>query len=137
MDLGRKNDSYVGIYSNVQHSFRKEGAYAGRELVVDGNETVWLAECGSKREDGTFEHFARNFLQPKLRRRESSLPLLLREVVCQNLGLTDGFFVYGKAVPIPDALVSSPYLNSRYGSGRFNYTCPDFTVTQWSYPATE
>lgn len=46
--FGRKGDSYVGIYSNVQHSFRKEGAYAGRELIADGNETVWLAECGSQ-----------------------------------------------------------------------------------------
>ena len=135
--FGRKNDSYVGIYSNVQHSFRKEGAYAGRELVVDGNETVWLAECGSKREDGTFEAFCNKLLAAKVTQEGEQFTFASPGSGLLEFGLTEGFFADGEAVPIPDALVSSPYLNSRYGSGRFNYTCPGFTVTQWSYPATE
>lgn len=55
--FGRKGNSYVAIYSSVSHSFRKEGPYSGRELVCDGNETVWLAECGSSSEDGSFSDF--------------------------------------------------------------------------------
>lgn len=51
-----------------------------------------------------------------------------------EFGLTEGFLADGQPVPIPDDLISSPYLYSRYGSGRFNYTCPGFTLTQWSYP---
>ena len=47
-------------------SGQEADAYAGRELVVDGNETVWLAECGSKREDGTFEAFCKKLLAAKV-----------------------------------------------------------------------
>ena len=42
--FGRSDDGYVAIYSSKPHSFRKEGLYAGRELICDGNEVVWLAE---------------------------------------------------------------------------------------------
>ena len=135
--FGRKNDSYVGIYSNVQHSFRKEGAYAGRELVADGNETVWLAECGSKREDGTFEAFRMKLLAAEVMQKGDQFSFASPGSGKLEFGLTEGFRADGEEVPIPDALVSSPYLNSRYGSVRFNYTGRDFTVTQWSYPATE
>ena len=135
--FGRKGDSYVGIYSNVQHSFRKEGAYAGRELIADGNETVWLAECGSKREDGSFEEFRRKLLAAELTQDGELFSFASPGSGKLEFGLTEGFSADGVPVPIPDALVSSPYLNSRYGSGRFHYTCPGFTVTQWSYPATE
>ena len=54
-----------------------------------------------------------------------------------EFGLAEGFLADGQPVPVSDDLVSCPYLHSRYGSGRFAYTCPGFTVTQWSYPASE
>lgn len=135
--FGRKGDSYVAVYSSAPHSFRKEGPYAGRELVCDGNETVWLAECGSRREDEDFETFIRKISTAKIIPSEERFCFESPGSGKMEFGLSEGFWVDGESVPIPDDLVSCPYLHSRYGSGRFEYTCPGFTTTQWSYPATE
>lgn len=135
--FGRKGDSYVGVYSSAPHSFRKEGAYAGRELVCDGNETVWLAECGSRREDGSFADFRKKMLAAKVAQEGEQFLFVSPGSGRLEFGLAEGFLADGQPVPVSDDLVSCPYLHSRYGSGRFAYTCPGFTVTQWSYPASE
>lgn len=135
--FGRKGDSYVGIYSSAPHSFRREGAYAGRELISDGNETVWLAECGSRREDGSFEDFRKKMAAAEIVQEGEQFRFVSPGSGRLEFGLTEGFLADGQPVEISDDLVNCPYLHSRYGSGRFNYTCPGFTVTQWSYPASE
>lgn len=135
--FGRKGNSYVAVYSNAPHSFRKEGSYSGRELVCDGNETVWIAECGSRREDGGFAGFRKKMLAAQIIQKGEKFTFASPGSGKLEFGLTDGFLADGQPVPVPDDLVSSPYLHSRYGSGRFHYTCPGFTVTQWSYPASE
>lgn len=135
--FGRKGDSYVAIYSSTPHSFRKEGPYSGRELISDGNETVWLAECGSRREDGSFEEFQKKILAAEIVQDGEQFSFASPGSGKLEFGLTEGFSADGQPVPIPDDLVSCPYLHARYGSGRFNYTCPGFTVTQWTYPASE
>lgn len=135
--FGRKGDSYVAIYSSTPHSFRKEGPYSGRELISDGNETVWLAECGSRREDGSFDDFMKKMLAAEIVQDGEQFSFASPGSGRLEFGLTEGFSADGQPVPIPDDLVSCPYLHSRYGSGRFNYTCPGFTVTQWTYPASE
>ncbi|MCI9338824.1 MAG: hypothetical protein HFH93_15090 [Lachnospiraceae bacterium] len=135
--FGQKGDSYVGIYSSAPHSFGKVGAYAGRELVCGGNETVWLAECGSKREDGSFDRFCRKLLEAEIRQEGEQFAFASPGSGRLEFGLTEGFLADGEPVEIKNDLVSCPYLHSRYGSGRFDYTCPGFTLTQWSYPASE
>ncbi|MCI9143844.1 MAG: hypothetical protein HFH87_14730 [Lachnospiraceae bacterium] len=135
--FGRKGDSYVGIYSSTPHSFRREGAYAGRELISDGNETVWLAECGSRREDGSFEDFRKKMAAAEIVQEGEQFRFVSPGSGRLEFGLTEGFLADGQPVEIPDDLINCPYLHSRYGSGRFNYTCPGFTVTQWTYPASE
>lgn len=135
--FGRRGESYVGIYSSAPHSFRGEGSYAGRELVCDGNETVWLAECGSRREDGSFEDFRKKMLGARIAQEGEQFLFVSPGSGRLEFGLTEGFLADGQSVEIPDDLVNCPYLHSRYGSGRFNYTCPGFTVTQWTYPASE
>ncbi|QOV19134.1 hypothetical protein INP51_14465 [Blautia liquoris] len=135
--FGRKVDSYVAIYSSAPHSFRKEGLYAGRELISFGNETVWLAECGSRREDASFTDFIKKMLAAKVVQEGEKFTFDSPSSGRLEFGLSEGFSVDGKSVEIPDDLVSSPYLRSHYGSGRFDYTCPGFNVTQWSYPASE
>ena len=127
----------MAIYSSMPHSFCKEGSYAGRELVCDGNETVWLAECGSSREDGNFSDFIKKMLSAEIIQEDGQFTFVSPGSGRLEFGLTDGFLADGRPVPVPDDLISCPYLHSRYGSGRFNYTCPGFTLTQWSYPASE
>ena len=53
-----------------------------------------------------------------------------------EFGLTDGFNIDGKEVPISEYLIDCPYLKSKYGSGRFDYNCEGFKITQWTYPAS-
>lgn len=135
--FGRKKDSYVAVYSSAPHSFRREGPYSGRELVCEGSETVWLAECGSRREDGCFEKFREKMLAAKLAQDGERFCFVSPGSGRLEFGMTEGFWADGDPVPVPDDLVSCPYLHSHYGSGRFAYTCPGFTVTQWTYPASE
>ena len=54
-----------------------------------------------------------------------------------EFGLTEGFTIDRRDVPIPEYTVDCPWLRSRFGSGRFEYNCPGFKVTQWSYPLSE
>lgn len=135
--FGRSGDGYVGVYSSVPHAFRKEGPYAGRELICEGNEVVWLAECGSREEDGSFEAFMQSLINAPVQKEETAFQFQSPGSGLMAFGLSDGFTVDGREVPIPNDLIGSPYLHSRYGSGRFEYTCPGFKVTQWSYPASE
>ena len=135
--FGRAGDGYVGIWSDKPHGFRREGAYAGRELVCDGREVVWLAECGRKEEDGSFEDFVDRIASMPVRRDGDRVSFRSPFSGLFEFGLSDGFALDGKPVPIPQMLSDSPWLKSRYGSGRFDYTCPGFAETQWSNGACE
>ena len=132
--FGRSDDGYVAIYSSKPHSFRKEGLYAGRELICDGNEVVWLAECGSKREDGSFEAFIERILSAKVWQDNKKFHFDSPGSGLIEFGLDEGFTLDRKDVPIPEYTVDGPWLHSDFGSGRFEYTCPGFKTTQWSYP---
>ena len=132
--FGRSDDGYVAIYSSKPHSFRKEGLYAGRELICDGNEVVWLAECGSKREDGSFEAFIERILSAKVWQDNKKFHFDSPGSGLMEFGLDEGFTLDRKDVPIPECTVDGPWLHSDFGSGRFEYTCPGFKTTQWSYP---
>ena len=132
--FGRSGDGYVAIYSSKPHSFRKEGLYAGRELICDGNEVVWLAECGSKREDGSFEAFIERILSAKVWQDNKKFHFDSPGSGLMEFGLDEGFTFDRKDVPIPEYTVDGPWLHSDFGSGRFEYTCPGFKTTQWSYP---
>ena len=134
--FGRKNEGYVAIWSSVPHSFREEGLYADRELIADGNETVWLAECGSKTEDGSFEAFMEKILNAEIKVNGENVSFASPGSGLWEFGLTDGFNIDGKPVPISEYLIDCPYLKSKYGSGRFDYNCEGFKITQWTYPAS-
>ena len=146
--FGKSGDSYIGIYSTEPHAFRSEGPYAGRELVAYGNETIWLAECGCLREDGSFDlfmekllssqcHFLTNEEREKLEGFPSDEPVFAFASPGSGVlefGLSEGFTVDGREVPVPEYTVLCKYLSSRFGSGRFDYHVPGFTVTHWTYP---
>ena len=135
--FGRSGDGYVGIYSSKPHSFRKEGLYAGRELICDGNEVVWLAECGSASEDGSFPEFIERMVSAQVWQDGETFHFDSPGSGLMEFGLTEGFTIDRRDVPIPEYTVDCPWLRSRFGSGRFEYNCPGFKVTQWSYPLSE
>lgn len=135
--FGRSGNGYVAIYSSVPHSFRKEGLYAGRELVCDGNEVVWIAECGSKGEDASFEQFIEHILASKIGLNDDTFHFDSPGSGLLTFGLVDGFTIDGEDVTISNDLINSPWLCSRFGSGKFEYKCQGFETTKWSYPACE
>ncbi len=135
--FGRSGDGYVAIHSSVPHAFSEQGPYAGRELVCPGRETVWIAECGSAREDGSFEDFVEKLASAVCREENGRFRFDSPGSGRMEFGLDDAFIIDGQEVAVPQYTALSPWLKSRFGSGRFEYTCPGFTVTEWSYPARE
>ena len=135
--FGRSGDGYVAIYSDAPHYMGQTGKYAGRELICDGTETVWLAECGSRAEDGSFEEFIAKITSARKSFEGDTVVFDSPGSGLMEFGRDAGFKVDGADVPVPEYLVDSPYLKSRFGSGRFEYTCPGFELTEWSYPFCE
>lgn len=135
--FGRSGNGYVAIWSSVPHQLSTQGVYAGRELVAYGNETVWLCECGSQAEDGSFQQFIDTMTHAQIRTDGSGVHFASPGSGLMEFGLDEGFTVDGEDVPIPEYTAKSPYLTSRFGSGRFEYTCPGFRITQWTYPACQ
>lgn len=134
--FGRSGNGYVSIYSSKPHSFRKEGLYANRELVCDGNEVVWIAECGSAYENGSFEQFVEQIVAADIGLENDTFHFASPGSGLMIFGLEEGFTINGEDVPISDDLIHCPWLQSQYGSGRFEYNCRGFKTTQWSYPAS-
>lgn len=134
--FGRSGNGYVGIWSSKPHSFREEGVYSGRELICDGNEVVWIAECGSVAEDGSFENFIAKMISAKNEVCGNRVTFVSPESGCMEFGLSEGFTIDGSDVIESDDLICSPWLNSSYGSGSFTYTIPGFTTKQYSYPVS-
>ncbi len=135
--FGRSGNGYVAIYSSVPHALSTEGIYAGRELVCNGNEVTWIAECGSAQEDGPFEAFIARMLAAPLRVDGEYVDFHSPMSGSMHVGPNGEFTVDGKEVEIPEYMVLSPYLQSRYGSGRLAYTCPGYHTVQWAFCATE
>ena len=135
--FGRRGDGYVGIWSSVPHAFSETGPYAGRELVCPGREVVWIAECGSRREDGEFADFIERLTVAAPVADGAGVRFASPGSGEIAFGLAEGFTVNGEDVPVPAYTAHSPYLTSRFGSGRFDYRLPGFTVTHWTYPACE
>lgn len=134
--FGRKGDGYIGIWSSVPHAFSKEGLYAGRELIAEGRETIWVTECGSAREDGSYEAFMERMITADRSLKEDVFRFVSPESGSIAFGLKAGFTVNGEEVPIPNMTVQSPWLNSEFGSGRFDYDCPGYKETRWTSPAS-
>ncbi len=135
--FGRKGDGYVAIYSTVPHTMNTQGNYAGRELVCPGNEVIWLAECGSQEEDGSFETFMGCITAAQKWQDDKGYHLNSPQSGLIEFGLTEGFTVDRVDVPIEQYTAKSPYLTSRFGSGRFTYDCHGFKETHWTFPASE
>lgn len=135
--FGRKGDGYVAIHSTVPHTLNTQGNYAGRELVCPGNEVIWLAECGSQEEDGSFETFMERITTAQKWQDDKGYHFNSPQSGLIEFGLTEGYTVDHVDVPIEQYTAKNPYLTSRFGSGRFAYDCHGFKETHWTFPASE
>ncbi len=55
--FARKGEAYLALYSQNGYRWQGEGPDAGRELIADGAQNIWLCELGSRRESGSFDRF--------------------------------------------------------------------------------
>jgi hypothetical protein len=134
--FGKKDNGYVAIYSTSPHIISDEGTYGRRELISEGKECAWITFCGSLEEDGTFDEFIEKITSRQIIQENSTITLYTPDDEKITMGLDKGFSVNGKEVEIPDYLCLSPYLKSKFGSGKFEYCYKDETLTQWTYPAS-
>ena len=134
--FGRKENGYVAIWSSNPHELALTGKYAERELIAYGRECVWLTVCGSADEDGSFGDFIENITAMNISLDEFPCSVTTPERIKLEFGLNSGFKADGKDVEIPEYLSLSPWLKSKFGSGKYEYTIGDYVHTDWTYPAT-
>ena len=87
-------------------------------------------------EDGSFEEFMSKMLNAEVWVDSERCIFVSPGSGRMEFGLEKGFTIDGADVPISDDLVNSPWLTASYGSGKFVYTVPGFTTTQYSYPVS-
>ena len=134
--FGRKDKGYIAIWTSVPHRLSEGGKYAERELIAHGRECVWLSICGSENEDGSFDEFIKKINGMDIRSNDCSYNVTTPEGVRLEFGLESGFTANGENIEIPEYLALSPWLKSRYGSGRFEYEYNGFTHSAWTYSAS-
>ena len=55
--LARKGEGYLALRAQHPYRWQKEGPWAGREVIVEGQRAIWICELGSEAENGSFERF--------------------------------------------------------------------------------
>jgi hypothetical protein len=134
--FGRKETGYVAIYSKNPHYISEEGKYAARELIAPGRDNVWIAMMGSESEDGSFDSFIGRISATDFHSDSLGMSFVNADGDLFEFGYADGFKINGEEVKIPEYLCYSPYLKSKFGSGKFEYDYGDMKATLWSYPAS-
>lgn len=129
--FGRVGDSYVGIWSHNPHTIAETGAYAQRELISDGAENCWIAECGCAEKDGSFEQFIKRLAKASITVEDSRV--VFDSPKNGQICFADRFTVEEREVPVGNMTVECPYLSSRYGSGIYEFRFEDWQETLWSY----
>ena len=132
--FGRVEESYVGIWSRHPHVLCDTGIYGMRELISLGKENCWIAECGSRREDGGFEEFMGRLEKADIQVNDESV--LYDSPKNRRLVFGETFLAEGKEVPIENMTVDCPYLRSRYGSGTYESKLAGWEGTIWSYASS-
>lgn len=132
--FGRVGESYVGIWSWKPHVLCDTGAYAMRELISQGNENCWIAECGSKREDGSFEAFIDRLEHAHIEVKEECV--VYESPKNHHMCFGEPFLVQGEEIPVGNMAVDCPYLRSRYGSGTYESKLAGWDGIIWSYASS-
>lgn len=116
--FGQVRDGYVGIYSHKGVSLGKYGQYAGRELICDAPDNIWIVECGGKEEYGSFERFVDLLRASKIEERNNALVYLSPSIGEFIIGWDIEPTVNGTPVKLRDyPLINSIWAESEFGSG--------------------
>lgn len=110
------------------------GAYAMRELISQGNENCWIAECGSKKEDGSFEAFMDRLEHARIEVKEECV--VYESPKNHHMCFGEPFRVQGEEIPVGNMAVDCPYLRSRYGSGTYESKLAGWDGIIWSYASS-
>jgi hypothetical protein len=127
--FGRCGTGYVGLYSARPYTWSEEGENAGREIIAEGKRNVWICECGSERQWGSFAAFTEVLAAARVRIRGLHTgPLKLRfespSAGRFELGWRGAPRIGGEPIPVRGyPRCESPYAQVPFGSGKAEFSC--------------
>lgn len=66
MDIWKKGDGYIALYSQHGYEWSSEPKFTREELICSADRNIWLCQLGSRRENGTFADFMAHIQAGKL-----------------------------------------------------------------------
>lgn len=114
--FGRRNDSYVALYSYNPIKWKNE-----YELRAEGKKNVWIIELGSINESGSYKDYRKAILNAKIQILEKSVGYeILYESPSQGeirLGWNKPMYVNKKEINLgPYERFDNPYCNQAFGT---------------------
>ncbi len=71
--IGKRNDGYIGLWSQNKPTWVKSGEYADKEIIAEGKRNIWICEMGSRKEYGTFDNFIETISDSKVKAESLSI----------------------------------------------------------------
>lgn len=122
--FGKVEDGYIGIFSQNGMYLEQQGKYARRELICPAASNIWLIECGSKTDWGSFEKFIETLSSTQIIERDDSIVYLSPSIGKFTVGWDIEPTVEDTPIKLRDyPLIISNYAYSEFGSGsiKINY----------------
>ncbi len=118
--FARIKKGFVGIFSENGMSFGQSGLYAERELVCFNPNNIWLVECGSENEWGSFKNFIEKVKNADIIENDESIIYDSPSIGRFNVGWETKPTVNGDPIEIQNQfLIKSKWAISKFGSGQF------------------
>jgi hypothetical protein len=117
--FARIKKSFVGIFSENGMAFGQSGFYAERELVCCCPNNIWLVECGSKDEFGSFEKFIEKIRNAEIEENGEGIIYDSPSIGKFKVGWESETTVNGDPIEFQNHfLIKSKWANSEFGSGQ-------------------
>jgi hypothetical protein len=130
--FARVDKGYVGIYSQNGMLVGNYGQYAGRELICEAAENIWLVECGREADWGSFEAFVDALKAARIEVDDSTITYESPSVGQFVTGWTVTPTVNGEPIQLEGyPLVDSPWARADFGSGELTIRYGDEMYEIW------
>lgn len=130
--FAKKNQAYLGIWSQNGMAVGSTGQYAGRELVCYASKNTWIVECGRQADWGDFKSFVNSLRSASVTSKGETVMYQSPSVGAFVTGWDVEPTVAGKPIPLCDyPLIDSPFGQARYGSGEMVYTYGKEKLDLW------
>ena len=114
----RKNQAFVGIWSEHGYEIGASGPYAGRELICRAEENAWIVQAGRQADWGNFEAFVKAICATEPHRESGQIVYASPDAGTIRMGWEGPILLNDKTAETRYPLLDSPYGYSDYGSGK-------------------